>query len=107
MQRRDPLQQKLAFGTWNVTSLGEINRSNPIQIKLFKDSNLVTTVERRFVLELTWDGYRLDIVGLTSTHSVSSGAKLLDKRYSLAYSGDAQGRRRQAGVHKVGVCPGG
>ena len=42
--------------------------------------------------------YWLDIVGLTSTHSVGSGNKLLDKGWSLAYSGVAQGGRRQAGV---------
>uniref|UniRef100_A0A8C9TU99 Islet cell autoantigen 1 like n=1 Tax=Scleropages formosus TaxID=113540 RepID=A0A8C9TU99_SCLFO len=42
--------------------------------------------------------YRLDIVGLTSTHSLGSGTTLLDRGWTLHYSGVAQGERRRAGV---------
>ena len=50
-----PRRQPLAVGTWNVTSLGG------------KEPELVREVER----------YRLDIVGLTSTHSLGSGTQLV------------------------------
>ena len=49
--RSDPRLQKLALGTWNVTSL------------VGKEPELMREVEK----------FRLDIVGLTSTHSVGSG----------------------------------
>ncbi|KAI3376211.1 hypothetical protein L3Q82_016715 [Scortum barcoo] len=43
----------------------------------------------------TW----LEIVGLTSTHSLGSGTQLLERGWTLHYSGVAQGERRlQAGV---------
>jgi len=42
--------------------------------------------------------YQLDLVGLTSTHSVSSGTLLLDRGWTLFFSGVAQGVRRRAGV---------
>ncbi len=42
--------------------------------------------------------YRLEIVGLTSTHSLGSGAQLLEKGGTLFYSGVAHGERRRAGV---------
>ncbi|KAK5902677.1 hypothetical protein CesoFtcFv8_007911 [Champsocephalus esox] len=42
--------------------------------------------------------YQLDLVGLTSTHSVGSGTLLLDRGWTLFFSGVAQGVRRQAGV---------
>ena len=42
--------------------------------------------------------YRLDLVGLTSTHSVGSGTKLLDRGWTLSFSGVAQGVRRRPGV---------
>ena len=42
--------------------------------------------------------YQLDIVGLTSMHSSGSGTKLLERGWTLAFSGVAQGERRRAGV---------
>jgi len=42
--------------------------------------------------------YQLDIVGLTSTRSTGSGTKLLEKGWTLFFSGVAQGERRRAGV---------
>ena len=42
--------------------------------------------------------YQLDMVGLTSTHSTGSGTKLLERGWTLHFSGVAQGVRRQAGV---------
>ncbi|KAI3353340.1 hypothetical protein L3Q82_019871, partial [Scortum barcoo] len=65
-----------AIGTWNVTSLGG------------KEPELVREVER----------YRLEIVGLASTHSLGSGTQLLERGWTLHYSGVAQGERRRAGV---------
>ncbi|TWW56043.1 hypothetical protein D4764_08G0000300 [Takifugu flavidus] len=64
----DPQLWKLAFGTWNVTSLAE------------KELELVGEVER----------YRLDMVGLTSTHSVGSGTQILHGGWTLFYAGVAQ-----------------
>ena len=71
-----PRQQRLALGTWNVTSLGG------------KEPELVREVER----------YRLDLVGLTSTHSRGSGTLLLDRGWTLFFSGVAQGVRCREGV---------
>ncbi|KAK7896322.1 hypothetical protein WMY93_021647 [Mugilogobius chulae] len=42
--------------------------------------------------------YRLDIVGLTSTHSSGSGTQLLERGWALHFSGVAHGERRRAGV---------
>ncbi|KAK5880582.1 hypothetical protein CesoFtcFv8_023595 [Champsocephalus esox] len=75
-RRTRPGRQKLALGTWNVTSLGG------------KEPELVREVER----------YQLDLVGLTSTHSVGSGTLLLDRGWTLFFSGVAHGVRRRAGV---------
>ncbi|KAI3371233.1 hypothetical protein L3Q82_023537, partial [Scortum barcoo] len=50
----------LAIGTWNVTSLGG------------KEPELVREVER----------YRLEIVGLASTHSLGSGTQLLERGWT-------------------------
>ncbi|KAK3506460.1 hypothetical protein QTP70_000924 [Hemibagrus guttatus] len=50
-RRPKPWMKNMAFGTWNLTSLGE------------KEPELVREVER----------YRLEIVGLASTHSLGSG----------------------------------
>jgi len=45
------------------------------------------------------DRYQLDMVGLTSTHSTGgSGTKLLERGWTLSFSGVAQGVRCQAGV---------
>ncbi|KAK3561363.1 hypothetical protein QTP86_030661, partial [Hemibagrus guttatus] len=59
-RRPKPWTKNLAFGTWNVTSLGG------------KEPELVREVER----------YRLEIVGLASTHSLGSGAQLLERGVS-------------------------
>ncbi|KAI3367859.1 hypothetical protein L3Q82_026691 [Scortum barcoo] len=49
-----------------------------------------------FVREV--ERYRLEIVGLTSsTHSLGSGTQLLERGWTLHYSGVAQGERRRAG----------
>ncbi|KAI3377069.1 hypothetical protein L3Q82_000279 [Scortum barcoo] len=71
-RRPNPWTKTLAIGTWNVTSLGG------------KEPELVQEVER----------YRLEIVGLTSTHSLGSGTQLLERGWTLHYSGVAQGERR-------------
>ncbi|KAI3367660.1 hypothetical protein L3Q82_026213, partial [Scortum barcoo] len=66
-----------AIGTWDVTLLGG------------KEPELVREVER----------YRLETVGLTSTHGLGSlGTQLLERGWTLHYSGVAQGERRRAGV---------
>ncbi|KAK0135736.1 Craniofacial development protein 2 [Merluccius polli] len=59
--RSDPRLQKLALGTWNVTSL------------VGKEPELVREVEK----------FRLDIVGLTSTHSKGSGTSLLERGVAI------------------------
>ncbi|KAK3528647.1 hypothetical protein QTP70_006352, partial [Hemibagrus guttatus] len=71
-----PWTKNLAFGTWNVTSLGG------------KEPELVREVER----------YRLEIVGLASTHSLGSGTQLLERGWTLFFSGVPHGERRRAGV---------
>uniref|UniRef100_A0A3B5B7Z8 Ig-like domain-containing protein n=1 Tax=Stegastes partitus TaxID=144197 RepID=A0A3B5B7Z8_9TELE len=68
--------QPLVARTCNVTLMGE------------KESELVWEVER----------YQLDIVGLTSTHSLGSGTQLLERGWMLHFSGIARGERRWAGV---------
>ncbi|KAI3375033.1 hypothetical protein L3Q82_021548 [Scortum barcoo] len=68
-RRPNPWTKTLAIGTWNVTSLGG------------KEPELVQEVER----------YQLEIVGLTSTHSLGSGTQLLERGWTLHYSGVAQG----------------
>ncbi|KAK3510818.1 hypothetical protein QTP70_022736 [Hemibagrus guttatus] len=75
-QRPKPWTKNLAFGTWNVTSLGG------------KEPELVREVER----------YRLEIVGLASTHSLGSGTQLLERGWTLFFSGVPHGERRWAGV---------
>uniref|UniRef100_A0AAV2L504 Uncharacterized protein n=1 Tax=Knipowitschia caucasica TaxID=637954 RepID=A0AAV2L504_KNICA len=75
-RRPSPHTQHLALGTWNVTSLGG------------KEPELVGEVER----------YRLEIVGLTSTHSLGSGTQLLERGWTLHFSGVSRGERRRAGV---------
>ncbi|KAK0141183.1 Craniofacial development protein 2 [Merluccius polli] len=85
--RSDPRLQKLALGTWNVTSL------------VGKEPELVREVEK----------FWLDIVGLTSTHSKGSGTSLLERGWTLFHSGVATGERRRAGVAiliapRLGAC---
>ena len=53
--------------------------------------------------------FRLDIVGLTSTHSKGSGTSLLERGWTLFHSGVATGERRRAGVAiliapRLGAC---
>ncbi|KAK3534950.1 hypothetical protein QTP70_002031 [Hemibagrus guttatus] len=69
-QRPKPWTKNLAFGTWNVTSLGG------------KEPELVREVEQ----------YRLEIVGLASTHSLGSGTQLLE-RAQLPCAGVFPGKR--------------
>ncbi|KAK3556527.1 hypothetical protein QTP70_009074 [Hemibagrus guttatus] len=42
--------------------------------------------------------YRLEIVGLASTHSLGSGTQLLERGWTLFFSGVPHGERRRAGV---------
>ncbi|KAK0139279.1 LINE-1 reverse transcriptase [Merluccius polli] len=83
----DPRLQKLALGTWNITSL------------VGKEPELVREVEK----------FRLEIVGLTSTHSKGSGTSLLERGWTLFHSRVATGERRQVGVAiliapRLGAC---
>ncbi|KAK3529991.1 hypothetical protein QTP86_009376 [Hemibagrus guttatus] len=71
-----PWTKNLAFGTWNVTSLGG------------KEPKLVREVER----------YQLEIIRLTSTHNLGSGTQLLERGWTLFYSGVPHSERRWAGV---------
>ena len=85
--RSDPRLQKLALGTWNVTSL------------VGKEPELVREVEK----------FRLDIVGLTSTHSKGSGTSPLERGWTLFHSGVGTGERHRAGVAiliapRLGAC---
>ncbi|KAK3557951.1 hypothetical protein QTP86_003867 [Hemibagrus guttatus] len=75
-RRPKPWTKNLAFGTWNVTSLGG------------KEPELVREVKR----------YRLEIVRLASTHSLGSGTQLLERGWTLFFSGVPHGERRRAGV---------
>nr|XP_054590952.1 uncharacterized protein LOC129154772 [Nothobranchius furzeri] len=74
--RSDPWLQKLALGTWNVTSLEG------------KEPELVCEVER----------FRLDIVGLTSTHGSGSGTSFLKRGWTFYHSGVTPTERRRAGM---------
>ncbi|KAK3514902.1 hypothetical protein QTP70_034587, partial [Hemibagrus guttatus] len=76
LRRPKPWTKNLAFGTWNVTSLGG------------KEPELVREVER----------YQLEIVGLASTHSLGSGTQLLERGWTLFFSGVPHGERRRAVV---------
>ncbi|KAK3544845.1 hypothetical protein QTP86_027518 [Hemibagrus guttatus] len=75
-RRPKPWTKNLAFGTWNVTSLGG------------KEPELMREVER----------YQLEIVWLASTHSLGSGTQLLERGWTLFFSGVPHGERRRAGV---------
>ncbi|KAK3525845.1 hypothetical protein QTP70_010916 [Hemibagrus guttatus] len=78
-RRPKPWTKNLAFGTWNVTSLGG------------KEPELVREVEQ----------YQLDIVRLASTHSLGSGTQLLERGWTLFSSGVPHGERCRAGVSVV------
>ncbi|KAK3569878.1 hypothetical protein QTP86_006753 [Hemibagrus guttatus] len=75
-QRPRTWTKNLAFGTWNVTSLGG------------KEPELVREVER----------YQLEIVGPASMHSLGSGTQLLERGWTLFSSGVPHGERRWAGM---------
>ncbi|KAK3550786.1 hypothetical protein QTP70_005472 [Hemibagrus guttatus] len=75
-RRPKPWTKNLAFGTCNVTSQGG------------REPELVREVER----------YRLEIVGLASMHSLGSGTQLLERSWTLFFSGVPHGEKRQAGV---------
>ncbi|KAK3553862.1 hypothetical protein QTP70_012698 [Hemibagrus guttatus] len=75
-RRPKPWTKNLAFGKWNVTSQGG------------KEPELVREVER----------YRLEIVGLASTHCLGSGTQLLERGWTLFFSGVPHGERHRAGV---------
>ncbi len=72
----DPWTRKLALGTWNITSLAG------------KEPEIVREVE----------SFRLEIVGITSTHGWGSGTTLLERGWTLHPSGVAHGERRRAVV---------
>uniref|UniRef100_A0A8C6LH35 Endonuclease/exonuclease/phosphatase domain-containing protein n=1 Tax=Nothobranchius furzeri TaxID=105023 RepID=A0A8C6LH35_NOTFU len=74
--RSDLRTMKLFFGTWNITFLAG------------KEQDLVAEIER----------YRLDIVGLTSAHSIGSGTQVLERGWTLSFAGVAPGERQRAGV---------
>ncbi|KAK7938962.1 hypothetical protein WMY93_002288 [Mugilogobius chulae] len=74
--RPRPCTRSLALGTWNVTSLAG------------KEPELVREVER----------FRLDIVGLTSTHSLGSGTITLERGWTLHFSGVAHVDERVASL---------
>ncbi|KAK3519708.1 hypothetical protein QTP70_002679 [Hemibagrus guttatus] len=76
-RRPKPWTKNLAFGTWNVTSLGGGG-----------EPELVREVER----------YWLETVRLSSTHSLGSGTQLLERGWTLFFSGVPHGERRRAGV---------
>ena len=42
--------------------------------------------------------FRLEIVGITSTHGLGSGTTVLERGWTLHHSGFAHGERRRAGV---------
>ncbi|KAK3528659.1 hypothetical protein QTP70_007205 [Hemibagrus guttatus] len=75
-RRPKPWMKNLDFGTWNVTSRG------------VKKPELVREVER----------YWLEIVRLATTHSLDSGTQLLERGWTLFFSGVPHGERRRAGV---------
>ncbi|KAK3568156.1 hypothetical protein QTP86_032700 [Hemibagrus guttatus] len=52
--------------------------------------------EPELVREVEW--YRLEIVGLASTHSLGSGTQLLERDWTLFFSGVPHGERCRAGV---------
>jgi len=56
-----------------------------------KEPELVREVER----------YQLDMVRLTSTQSTDSGTKLLERGWTLSFSGVGQGVRRVWGYSQV------
>ncbi|KAI3351047.1 hypothetical protein L3Q82_005591 [Scortum barcoo] len=80
----------VAGGLGRTQSLDQNSGNRDMECHLAggKEPELVREVER----------YRLEIVGLTSTHSLGSGTQLLERGWTLHYSGVAQGERRRAGV---------
>ncbi|TWW76634.1 hypothetical protein D4764_12G0000240 [Takifugu flavidus] len=80
--RSDHRLWKLAFGTWNVTSLAG------------KELELVGEVEH----------YRLDMVGLTSTHIISSGTQVLEGLDTLL-RWSCSGRETESGGRTLDSVP--
>ncbi|KAI3360389.1 hypothetical protein L3Q82_002300 [Scortum barcoo] len=80
----------VAWGASTTQSLDQNSGNRDMECHLAggKEPELVQEVER----------YRLEIVGLTSTHSLGSGTQLLERGWTLHYSGVAQGERWRAGV---------
>ncbi len=58
--------------------------------------------EKELELVQKVEHHQLDLVGLTSMHSVDTGTKLLDTVWTQLFSGVALGLRRWAGV---GILP--
>ncbi|KAI3365143.1 hypothetical protein L3Q82_010118 [Scortum barcoo] len=89
---RDPAwaQAQPEMATWVRLPVGSPPAGRDMECHLAggKEPELVREVER----------YQLEIVGLTSTHSLGSGTQLLERGWTLHYSGVAQGERRRAGV---------
>ncbi|KAK3527943.1 hypothetical protein QTP86_012413 [Hemibagrus guttatus] len=71
-----PCMKNLGFGTWNITSLQG------------KEPELVREVERHW----------LEIVRLASMRSLGCGTQLLERGWTLFYSGMPHGERHWAGV---------
>ncbi|TWW71157.1 hypothetical protein D4764_17G0006400 [Takifugu flavidus] len=69
-------------GTWNVTSL------------VGKEPELVREVEK----------FRLDIVGLTSTHDKGSGTSLLERAWTLYHSGVADACDLQRSLYRFATA---
>ncbi|KAK3534027.1 hypothetical protein QTP86_000639 [Hemibagrus guttatus] len=60
------------------------------------ECHLTQGKEPELVREVEW--YRLEIVGLASTHSLGSGTQLLERGWTLFFSGVPHGERRRAGL---------
>ncbi|TWW59340.1 hypothetical protein D4764_06G0008700 [Takifugu flavidus] len=63
-----------------------------------KGGNVTSLVGKEPELVCEVEKFRLDIVGLTSTHGKGSGTSLLERGWTLYHSGVADGERRRAGV---------
>ncbi|TWW73491.1 hypothetical protein D4764_15G0008850 [Takifugu flavidus] len=57
-----------------------------------KESNIISLAGKELELVGDVEHYRLDMVGLTSTHSVGSGTQVFEVSWTIFYAGVAQGR---------------